>query len=90
MEDDAYNLALVVSGGSCLLHGGGLAAAFISESVPPPSRLVGKSVEYVSFYTDAYRTESRRSKALWGAAGSLSGCFVVSGILLIEEALTVD
>lgn len=89
-ESDTENLALAISGSSCLLHGGGLAAAFMYESVPQPSRLVGKSVEYVSFYTDAYRTESRRSRALWGAAGSLSGCLVMSGILLIEEALTID
>ena len=90
VENDTENLALIVSGSSCLLHGGGLAAAFMSESVPPPTRLLGKSVEYVSYYTDAYRTESRRSKALWGAAGSLSGCLMVSGMLLIEQALRAN
>ncbi len=89
-NDDSPTLALVISGSSCLLHGGGLAAAFMSESPPPPSRLVGKSAEYVNFYTDAYRTESRRSKTLWGAIGSASGCLVTSGILLIEGAVRID
>ena len=88
-DDDSPALGLI-SGGACLLHGGGLAAAFMSESAPPPSRLVGKSAEYVNFYTDAYRTESRRSKALWGVIGSVSGCLIASGILLIEAAARVD
>ena len=89
-DDDSPTLGLVISGSSCLLHGGGLAATFMSESTPPPSRLVGKSAEYVNFYTDAYRTESRRSKALWGVIGSASGCLVVGGILLIEAATKID
>ena len=89
-ENDSPTLGFLISGSSCLLHGGGLAAAFMSESPPPPSRLLGKSPEYVNFYTDAYRTESRRTKALWGVIGSVSGCLVGGGILLIEGAARID
>ncbi len=89
-EDFSEDSAGILIGASCLLHGAGLVGAFMSESTPPPSRLMGKSAEYVNFYTDAYRTESRRSRALWGAAGSASGCLVVGGILILEMALTED
>lgn len=86
--DSSASLSAGLTGASCLLHGAGLAGAFMTQPVPPPSRLVGKSAEYVNFYMDAYKTESGRSQALWGAAGSVSGCLVVGGILTLEAALT--
>ena len=43
-----------------------------SPSSPSPKRLLGKSPEYVEFYTDAYRTKTRSLRTKLAAAGSAS------------------
>lgn len=82
----ASSEAPTLTGTACILHGIALASAFMAESAPPPTRLVGKSAEYVDFYTDAYKAETSKTRALWGIAGSVSGCLVVSGCLIMESA----
>jgi hypothetical protein len=69
---------------------GGVAGALIPfilmiyayEQNPPPQRLIGKSPEYVNFYTDAYRTKARsiRTKS---AAADAGGCLLIGGLLLL-------
>lgn len=46
------------------------------ESPPPPERLLGKSSEYVKFYTDAYMSKSRFIRSKWAAAGAGCGCLL--------------
>ena len=50
---------------------------------PPTERLIGKSPEYVKFYTDAYqaRTHSYQMKSV--AAGSIFGCMTLTGSIAI-------
>ena len=43
-----------------------------SPSSPSPKRLLGKSPEYVEFYTDAYRKKTRSLRTKLAAAGSAS------------------
>ena len=42
----------------------------------PAGRLIGKSPEYVEFYTDIYRRKMRALKTGWAAAGTATGCGV--------------
>ena len=46
-------------------------AIYKYQSPPPPERLIGKSPEYVEFYTDAYIAKSRSLRIKWAAAGAI-------------------
>lgn len=65
--------------GGCL--GGVLVIIFanIHEPYPPASSLLGKSPEYVSFYTDAFRTKARYLQANQAIRGCAANCIVVAG-----------
>lgn len=41
---------------------------------PPPERLIGKSPEYIEFYTDAYKSKTRSLRTKLAAAGAVTGC----------------
>ena len=47
---------------------------------PPPERLVGKSPEYVEFYTAAYQAKTRSIRTKWATAGGLIGVGVGLGL----------
>lgn len=47
------------------------------ESHPPPERLLGKSPEYVAFYTEAYMSKARSIRRKWAAAGAATGCLLL-------------
>ena len=56
-------------------------AIYKYQSSPPPERLIGKSPEYVEFYTNAYAAKSRSLRTKWAAVGAaapvlLLGCVV--------------
>jgi hypothetical protein len=56
------------------------------DANPPAVRLIGKSPEYVAYYTDAYQKEARRIKtryALTGCMGCVIG-YVVYFVVLIS------
>lgn len=40
---------------------------------PPPSRLIGKSAEYVEVYTSTYKSKRSEIQVKWAAAGYLAG-----------------
>ena len=91
-EDDVNTALWLVAGGilgtagSCLLGSVAMGGAYIYQPVPPAERLLGKSAEYVNFYTDAYRARIRRLQsvaALKGAAGG-SAVFFLLGMLNIK------
>ena len=67
---------LMASG--CGLLGGGIAvlASQAMTPSPPTHRLMGKSAEYVSFYTDTYQSEVKRKRLIYTSAGCLGGTVV--------------
>lgn len=73
------NFVLGVVGG-CLLGSVGLLGAYIYEPSPPASRLLGKSPEYIVFYTDAYKAKARDLQLKYAATGCVSGSLVAAGL----------
>jgi len=62
--------------GACVTYGIlPLIIANVAEPVPPASALIGKSPEYVAFYTDAYKAKVRKIRT----SGVTSGCAVGLG-----------
>ena len=53
--------------------------ANIHEPYPPASSLIGKSPEYVSFYTDAFRVKARTLQSSQAMRGCAANCIVVVG-----------
>ena len=41
---------------------------------PPPKRLIGKSPEYVEFYTHAYKAKTQLLRTKLAAVGAVTGC----------------
>lgn len=77
-ESDSWLLGFSISEES-ILRGvcvGGLFCGAFSwgaisyPSYPPSERLLGKSPEYVDFYTDAYKAKTKRLRAKWAAVGA--------------------
>ena len=65
--------------GGCL---GGILVIIIAnihEPYPPASALLGKSPEYVGFYTDAYRAKARNLQTSQAVRGCAANCIVVAG-----------
>ena len=67
--------------GGCVLGSVGLLGAYLYEPVPPASRLMGKSPEYVLFYADAYKVRTRMLQLRSAFIGCLGGS-VVSGCVI--------
>ena len=57
-----------------------LGAVYRYQPDPPPERLLGKSPEYVEFYTDAYTSKARSLRVKWAAAGAATT--VLPGLVL--------
>ena len=58
----------------CLGNIPGIIVAYAVEPTPPATRLLGKSPEYVAFYTDAYKEKAKKlqTNSAWG------GCVVLA------------
>ena len=52
--------------------------AYVVELPPPVTRLLGKSPEYVAFYTDAYKAKAKTLRV----QGALGG-FIISGLVMV-------
>lgn len=63
-----------------------IGSAYIAKAQPPVENLLGKSPEYVNFYTKAYKEEMREERAKAAAIG----CAISSGIWLILNAVLQD
>ena len=59
--------------GAVLLPIAGLGSIYSSPSSPPVERLIGKSPEYVSVYTDAYISKARSIQTTSAALGCVTG-----------------
>ena len=74
---DDFGIGAAV-GGICILGGciagsvGSTVAALSYQPTIPAERLIGKSPEYVRFYTDAYRAKTRRLQATYTGIGTIS------------------
>ena len=65
----------IVSGGSSCFFSSSDPINFISIS-PRPERLLGKSPEYIDFYTNAYKKEVREFRTQWVLIGAGTGCLI--------------
>ena len=91
-EDDVNTALWLAAGGvlgvagNCLLGSLAVGGAYVYQPVPPPERLLGKSAEYVSFYTDAYKARMRRLQVVAAAKGAAGGAavFFLLGTLNIK------
>ena len=72
----------------CMFPGFGLMAPYMYKPPAPAGALVGKSPEYVAYYTDAYKVEMERLQfryalngcITWGAVNvTFWGCLLVFG-----------
>ena len=91
-EDDVNTVVWLSAGGilgiagTCLLSAVAVGGAYVYQPVPPADRLLGKSVEYVNFYTDAYKARMRRLQLVAATKGALGGSavFFLLGTLNIK------
>ncbi len=77
---------------ACGFVGGCLAPLFAyvyDGTSPPPSRLLGKSPEYIVLYTDAYRSKTRNVRLRYAAMGcvvaSVTSCVTNLVIASLDE-----
>ena len=91
-EDDVNTAVWLAAGGILGVVGNlplgaiAIGGAYVYQPVPPAERLLGKSVEYVTVYTEAYKARSRGlrlSAALKGALGG-SAVFCLLGAIKIK------
>ena len=66
----------------CFLTVLGVVGAYVIEPSPPASRLLGKSPEYVAFYTDAYKAKARNIQV----RPALIGCAITGGLYAVSYA----
>ena len=91
-EDDVNTTLWLSAGGvlgvagTCLLGTVAVGGAYVYQPVPPTDRLLGKSAEYVNFYTDAYKARMRRLQLVAATKGALGGSavFFLLGTLNIK------
>ena len=65
----------------------GIIGSYLYQPGPPPSRLIGKSPEYIYAYTTTYKSKRGNLQARWTSAGCLSGCVVVGVGLGVVAAI---
>jgi|GEM_PF-790883 len=58
----------------CLFGVLGLVAAYVYEPTPPATELLGKSAEYVTAYTEAYKQTAKSIQTNKALAGCAVGC----------------
>ena len=68
----------------------GIIGAYFYRPAPPPSRLIGKSPEYIAAYTSAYQLKRGNIQAQWTSAGCLSGCVVIGTIAVGIKVLDLE
>ena len=71
VEQDVSKITWGISGFFCSVFS--VAYAYIGKPPVPASRFIGKSAEYVTFYTDAYHQEVRKQRGQAAVIGCLAG-----------------
>jgi len=59
--------------GSCVLGPAAVTGAYVYQPIPPAERLIGRSPEYIIYYTDAYRSTARRLRLSVSTKGAIGG-----------------
>jgi len=67
----------------CLLGVIGILIAYVSEPSPPPARMMGKSPEYLTIYTNTYKTEARSIQGRSAIYGALTWGAIVVVVIVI-------
>lgn len=72
-------------GAGCLLNGLGIILAYVVVPTPSASALVGKSSDYVAYYTDAYRDKAKsiQTKYAWYGCGTCALVYIAYYVVLI-------
>ena len=84
-QSDRYTAGAEVVGlciGTYLLPWMGFTRIHSHQPEPPPSRLLGKSAEYVEVYTSTYKSKRSEIQVKWAAAGYIGGCLLGAGVSL--------
>ena len=80
-DDDLYTIC-------CSLYGVGaflpMVYALFHSPVPPAERLLGKSPDYISAYTDAYRSDVKLRRVALSTAGCMAGTPIGIGIIMLS------
>ena len=61
-----------------------IGGAYVYQPVPSAERLLGKSAEYVTVYTDAYRAKARSLRLIAAGKGALGGSAVFCMLGLVK------
>ena len=81
-EDDVNTTVWLAAGGILGVVGNlplgavAIGGAYVYQPVPPVERLLGKSAEYVTVYTDTYKAKSRDLQLIAAVKGALGGSAV--------------
>lgn len=68
------------------LWAAGIAGSYFYRPDPPAERLLGKSPEYVAFYTDAYKAKRGQLHATWTTIGCASGGLALGAVAVAAIA----
>ena len=60
----------------------GIVGTYFYQSSPPTSRLIGKSPQYVRYYTKTYKKRIGELRAKWASAGVVGGIVLFSTVTL--------
>ena len=91
--EDNVNTAVWLAAGGILGVAGNLplgavaiGGAYVYQPAPPAERLLGKSAEYVTIYTDTYKAKARNLRLSAAAKGALGGAavFCLLGVIKIR------
>lgn len=89
-EDDVNTAIWLAAGGVLGVVGNlplgavAIGGAYVYQPVPPAERLLGKSAEYVTVYTDAYKAKSRSLRLIAAGKGALGGSAVFCMLGLVK------
>ncbi len=64
--------------GGCLLGSVGIIGSSVYQPTPPASRFIGKSTEYIVFYTEAYKAKVQNHQLKSSALGCLGGSIIAA------------
>ena len=76
LESSPYAEEIVIG-----LSVAGIAGSYFYRPDPPIERFLGKSPEYVAFYTDAYKVKRGKLQATWTTIGCASGGLAVGALV---------
>ena len=76
-QQDVYNtnnVAWIITGFGCGIFG--IPIAYLYEPPVPLTRLIGKSPEYVAYYTETYKQQKKMNQVQAAASGCLAWGFI--------------